>query len=312
MTEQYLIEIGGVEQFLYVVAKDYEKPLLLMVHGGPGFSMIPLSQMYANLSSEYIIVYWDQRGTGKSYDDETITAESMNVSQFEQDCKEVLEWLIETYNKEAVYLLGHSWGSYIGIRVAYKYPELIKGYIAISQIVNYMESIEQGYEFVENSITIQGDEDALDQLRLIGKPPYESPVSSASYISQRVSEHGGAFHKKINIVELLDSAPTEVKLDIDLINRGMGFSAQTLIDEIVNIDVVAQGINELSMPVLFICGLNDQLVPENLTEAFYMQLDAPYKEYITFEESAHFPHIEETDKFMDTLLKFKEIVELAY
>ena len=76
------IEIGGIEQWIYMTSNDISKPVLLFLHGGPGYTMLPILHEYnRELEDHFLVVNWDQRGAGLSYSG-YIHDDSMTLKHF--------------------------------------------------------------------------------------------------------------------------------------------------------------------------------------------------------------------------------------
>lgn len=104
------VEIGGIGQYIMIRGRDINNPILLFLHGGPGYTQILFARKYQEeLEDSFIVVNWDQEGSGMSYSFD-IPKETMNRDQFIEDGKELIDYLCKKYNKEKVYLVGHSWG----------------------------------------------------------------------------------------------------------------------------------------------------------------------------------------------------------
>ncbi len=117
------IELGGIDQYIMVRGRDISNPILLFLHGGPGYSQISFARKYQEeLEDSFIVINWDQRGSGMSYSFD-IPKESMNREQFIDDSKELIDYLCKKYDKEKIYLAGHSWGSELGLYPHIEEPE---------------------------------------------------------------------------------------------------------------------------------------------------------------------------------------------
>ena len=60
--------LGGLDQWVMIRGESIANPPLICLHGGPGFSEMRLMRRFnAPLEKHFTVVYWDQRGTGKSF-----------------------------------------------------------------------------------------------------------------------------------------------------------------------------------------------------------------------------------------------------
>src|ERR1700743_3377283 len=115
------IDLGGVKQTILITGKDRSKPVLLFLHGGPAFSEMALVRKYdRDLDKHFIVVNWDQRGTNLSYDP-SIPKSSMTMEQIVADGHELIGLLKKRFNRKKIFLLGHSFGSAVGMYLASKY-----------------------------------------------------------------------------------------------------------------------------------------------------------------------------------------------
>jgi pimeloyl-ACP methyl ester carboxylesterase len=111
------VMLGGIEQTILIRTHDASNPVLLFLHGGPGFPMMPLFPHFnQELEKHFVVVSWDQRGAGKSYS-KKISAESFTIEQFVEDTHQLVDWLRQQFNQEKIFLMGGSWGSGLGMYV---------------------------------------------------------------------------------------------------------------------------------------------------------------------------------------------------
>ena len=118
------INLGGVKQSVLIRGKDNSNPILLFLHGGPGMPMMYLSHSFqSDLEKEFIVVQWDRRGAGKSYN-KNIDPSTITDEQYYEDTLSLISVLKTRFNTEKIFLVGHSWGTYLGSILANKNPEL--------------------------------------------------------------------------------------------------------------------------------------------------------------------------------------------
>jgi pimeloyl-ACP methyl ester carboxylesterase len=168
ISEKIWVEINGIEQGMFIESQNDGNPVLLMVHGGPGMPDHFLTDRYpTGLEELFTVVWWEQRGTGLSYHGD-IPAKTMTVNQFVSDTLAVTNYLRSRFGKAKIYLMGHSWGSFIGIQAAAQAPELFYAYIGMAQMSYQLESEKLAYEFMLEQLKQRGDRKMVHRLRKAG------------------------------------------------------------------------------------------------------------------------------------------------
>jgi pimeloyl-ACP methyl ester carboxylesterase len=294
--------IGGVKQRLWFRAVNATNPPVILVHGGPGASETALFRYFnADLEHRFLMVYWEQRGTGRSYRSD-IPSESMTIEQFVRDLDEVVEVVRTRFGKERVVLLGHSWGSALGILYTARHPEKVAAYIGIGQVVDMAEGERLSYDFARTEATRRQHRRALKALDRIGPPPHS--VDEMLTSREWVERFGGAFHGNLSTGKLIWAAlRTDEANLVDLIKFGQGnrFSLRHLWSEFREFKV-DDTFTSFETPIIFLLGQYDWEVPSVLAVRYFERLQAPYKRLIWFEHSAHNPPFEEPELFNRTLI----------
>jgi len=302
------IEIGGIEQYIMIRGRDTNNPILLFLHGGPGYAQISYARKYQKeLEDNFIVVNWDQRGAGKSFSF-NIPKDTMNREQFIEDCKELIDYLCKKYNKEKIFLVGHSWGSELGLYIVDRYPEKISAFISIGQVVNGIDNEVVSYDYVVEMAQKDNNKKALKDLEKIGRPPYKNIVSDTAIQRKWLEKYGGV-ERKVNTRKdiILSCLFSPEYTGIDGIKFALGnkFTADAMWGQNNDLDFI-RDLPEVKVPVYFCVGRYDYNTPSVLVENYYNHLTAPKKEIIWFEESAHFPHFEEPEKFAQLAKRIKE------
>lgn len=134
LSERVTVEIGGIPQSMIIQSVDPANPVLLFIHGGPGMTEFFMEQDYpTGLEQHFTMVWWEQRGAGMSFS-AGIPPETMTMAQMISDTIEVADYLRNRFRQDRILLLGHSWGSYLGIQVAAKAPDRFLAYTASGPI----------------------------------------------------------------------------------------------------------------------------------------------------------------------------------
>jgi len=298
------VNIGGVEQWLLIRGYDTSNPVLLFLHGGPGVTEMPLAHdMWPELEKKFVFVHWDQRGAGKSYH-RSIPPDTMNFNQYLSDTHEVVELLRTRFGAKKIYLVGHSWGSQLGIPTVQKYPELFYAYVGIGQVVNQKQNEAIIYQFVIDEATKRQNRRAIRQLNKIGPPPYDN-IKKIGIERKWMMKFGGVACKKQDYRRLYWQGLTSKEytpLDWVRFFRGGSFSGKCRWHEFWTFNLFEQA-PRIEVPVYFFVGRHDYNTPWILAEKYYQILDAPKgKTLIWFENSAHLLPFEEPEKFSDVMI----------
>ncbi len=306
-----MVNIGGTRQALLINGDRADNPVLVFLHGGPGFPMLPFEpflESMRRLESHYTVVYWEQRGTGKSFS-RRLDRKSMNMEQFVSDTREVVDYVRDYMNVEKVYLWGHSWGSNVGAIYASRYPETLHAYISTGQSVAPFENERLAYEFVRDKATQDNNRRALRQLARIDTLPENYTLKNALTIRKWVYRYGGIVHQTRDARPYVDLREIRTILTTPVYSLGVRlnlllnpyFSAEELWEDLMETNLFDQA-PEIEVPVFFLVGRHDIIVSHYLAQKYFQELTAPQgKKLIWFEESAHRPFSEEKEKFLKTM-----------
>jgi len=300
------IKLGNTVQYLIIRGEEEKpKPIMLFLHGGPGIpELFTMKKEMGYLEEQFVVIYWEQRGAGKSY-----KVKGLTLEQIVLDTLELSRWLIENYSQERIYLMGHSWGSFLGLLVVQQSPELYHAYIGIGQVTHQYEAEKISLEWIEKEAKRRNDKRAMKKLSKLKIPLVDAPIKEwirflnihRGYIFKyggTVRETKGIFWKWMKQFFLMSEYSFKEKI---FFLPSSFYSMKQLWHDVVRINLFER-IKRVEVPVYIFQGTQDYQASYLLSKKFLEQLDAPKKELFTFENSAHSPHIEENKKF-NKLLK---------
>jgi pimeloyl-ACP methyl ester carboxylesterase len=296
IAEVAYLQLGGLDQWVMIRGEDVANPLLVLLHGGPGFPEMRLLRFFnAPLEKDFTVVYWEQRGTGKSFHPR-IPKSSMTVEQFIIDLDDLVDAMRERFGKDKVAIYGHSWGSALGVLYAVRFPHKVAAFVGAGQVGDWSASEVRSYEFLLTEAERRGNHKALRELRAIGPPPHtgQRQMMQGKWQTLFLGMVRGMSMWRLSRIIL--GKPESSVLDLPNILRGTKFSTYAMWEEVsaLNLTKVAPVI---AVPVFFFIGRHDHVIAPETSVAYFDVLAAPSKRLVWFEESAHEPPFEEPEKF---------------
>jgi proline iminopeptidase len=303
------VEIGGIKQWMSIRGADVNNPILLYIHGGPGYVSMPMNWWFGRGWEEYFtVVHWDQRGAGKTYllNDPSETDSTLTLKRMQADVAEMISSLLRDLGQKKMFVLGHSWGSCLGLRIAQQYPHLLHAYIGVGQITNGPESERRGWASTINAARRDGNAEAVNVLQAIA--PYFAPGQPAPlkdiYTQRRwLDYYGGVMaYRRGNSAEsdLSKLSPDYSSEEITHVWDGNEPSEHALLATGLSTDLTA--IQQLECPLILFAGRHDTNVNSSVAAEWFANVHAPIKHFVWFEHSAHLPMTEEPGKFLTSLL----------
>lgn len=304
IAEWQQISLGGVEQTILIRGQDRTNPILLFVHGGPGVSEIPLAWKNRALERDFVVVQWDQRGAGKSYRPDT---PGMRVDQFVDDTLQLTRSLEKQFGQRRILLVGHSWGSLVGIMAVARAPELFCGYVGLSQLINIPLSERELDARARETARAKGDENTLQRLERLGRFPYPSHKVERQ-VNKAQKKLMGEVPDELTATRFISTAlasPDYTLADDVRMLRGITFSGKALEREIYTANLF-QTVPRLDTPAWFFAGRHDTVLSQVVAEQYFRKLIDPQgKHFVWFENSNHWPQIEETAKYQREMRKVR-------
>lgn len=310
IAELATVRIGGQDQALMIRAAHPDSPVLLYLSGGPGQSDLPYSRLFfESLAQDFIVVGWDQRGTGKSYP-ALDPVSTLTLDQAVSDTIELTNYLRQRFDEQKIYLLGESWGTTLGVLAVQRRPDLYYAWIGSGQMVSQRVTDQRLYQDMLALAEQKGDADLANQMRAYGEPPYEDiPYANAfvmGYYPQLYKPYTppqaylalgesaglgpyGIFASEYNLVEKVN------------VLRGLIDMFTVMYPQLQDIDF-RQDVPRLQVPVYILDGKAEVSARRDLALEWFDQLEAPSKRMFSFENAAHSVAFEEFEELHDILL----------
>jgi pimeloyl-ACP methyl ester carboxylesterase len=288
------IRIGDIDQYVSVRSRDIRNPVLLVLHGGPGWVSMPTAWFTAHGWDEYFtVIQWDQRGAGKTYlaSDPVAVAPTMTVERMHADAVEIVQWARQEFRKQKILVLGHSWGSVLGLTLAQRHPEWLHAYIGVAQAVDARESERRGWRWTFDRAQAAKNAAAMRDLESIA--PYgqgTTPIPLDNILLQRkwLNFFGGAAYQRPDAsfeAAAANLSPEYSDEDVKNLGKSQAYSAGHLLSAVLETNF--SQVREFKIPLVLFLGRHDINLSSAVAAEWYTTVRAPQKQLIWFEQSGH-------------------------
>jgi proline iminopeptidase len=305
IAELSTVAIGGHPQTVMIRGNQATAPVLLYLAGGPGGTDLGAMRADTRLEQDFVVVTWDQRGTGKSYP-ALDPVETLTPDQMVQDTLELTNYLRDRFDQDQIYLVANSWGTILGTLAVQQRPAAFRAYVGTGQMVSPRETDRLFYEDTWAWAERTGNDALVTTLQNNGPPPYENifqyePVLSHEHEWNPYPDLGSSEEMPFNLL-----VPENTVMDRINGMRGLLDTFSVLYPQIQAIDF-RRDVPELEVPVYMVLGQYEARGRAVLAREWFAQLEAPMKETLIFERSGHRPPFEEPGVFAELMVRISDI-----
>ncbi len=304
IAELTTVDINGHDLHLMIRGYSIDNPVLLFLAGGPGGSeMGAMRKHLPELEQHFTVVTWDQRGTGKSYD-ELDPSSTYTLAGVIDDTIAVTNHLRDRFDQDRIYLLGQSWGSTLGVLAIQAQPELYSAFIGTGQMVSQLATDTIFYNDTLDWARANNDTGLVDDLTTIGPPPYEQMLHYETALSfehevypydhSANAEGEGGFSENFFVPEyaLIDQ--------VHLLGAFMD-TFSVLYPQLQLIDF-RETATDFEIPMFFVQGAHEADGRADVFDDWYSTVDAPIKDLAILDTAGHRPLWEQPVDFVDYMV----------
>ncbi|MET9678287.1 alpha/beta hydrolase [Streptomyces sp. NPDC006482] len=301
--EQGFVRIGGIEQWISVRGEDLANPVVLELHGGPGASTAIFGPRTRSWEKHFTIVRWDMRGALKTLGRSGPEGQrEMTFDRIYADAIEVTDHIRTRLAVDKIVLLGHSYGSAFGLRLAREFPERYSAYVGTDQNIHDAGRDDSVHQAL------------LTRLRAAGKHKELAAVEALHPDEQRWTARERAMHAKLLATSdplTLDTmkkvvmgslwfSPLHSLRELGRFMKGMTLSEQ-ITHATAGSDDWADG-TTFELPFFIVQGEKDVLTSPELARRFFDDVQAPVKGFALIEDCSHFAAFRRPERFLELLL----------
>jgi proline iminopeptidase len=306
--ELFDTKIGGIPQWFHARGVHKSDPVLFWIHGGPGTPMMPFESMFQNnIEKQFIVVHWDQRAAGKTYSTSGAQVDN-SYNRMLKDAIEAVAMLKKRYGKDRVVIIGHSWGSMLGLGLIQAVPQDIAAYVGTGQAVDITRNETLGYSATLTEAKRLKNTLAIKELASIAPYPEADGRTPTPKIDLlRKWEHAFGFGisrryrsgiENVMIRKALSSPEYSLR---DVSYFVIDPESAPQLDKDVDAFKASKWSSTYKVPMFLFLGRHDWQTPSALAAPWFETITAPSKQLVWFENSAHSAMIDEPDKFAKIL-----------
>ena len=211
------------------------------------------------------------------------------------------QYLHRVLHKRKIIVLGHSWGSIVGVRMVQLRPELFAAYIGTGQVASWTESVNMQFELLREKAQRDGDHAAIKQFNDIGKPDptnaqqyftFSKGLRAAMAPSDQAWLH--SLRDRASVLMVSDRQNFQNVLD------GMDFSSKQVLPDQMRADLRATA-SKIDTAFFVIQGREDVVTPTKAAMDYCEHVESPRKDCIEIPDAGHFAFMTAPAAFLSEL-----------
>ncbi len=287
--EAGFVRINGLDQWVTIRGQDLRKPVVLVLHGGPGGAISNLIARMAPLERDYVVVQWDQPGAGRTLARAKGRVDpALDTAAMVRDGLAVTDHVRARLGREKIILVGWSWGSELGVLMTQAAPDRFAAYVGTGQAASAQPERDQWiYANLLRRTAAAHDTKGLAVVQAVGPPPWKDRQAASGALWRISAPYRGAQIADAEAVMAALTAPHWTLADLRALVRGRSALKDTRLErEIWASDFQTFG-RALPVPTLIIQGADDTTSPTDHARAWLDRLQTPAKAMVVIPRAGH-------------------------
>jgi pimeloyl-ACP methyl ester carboxylesterase len=311
IVEEQFVNVGGIDQWIQIRGEDRDNPVLLVLHGGPGWPNAVFTLPLRSWEQHFTVVQWDHRGAGKTLGrNGKAGSGEMTFDRRVSDAIELTEFLCRYLRKEKIILLAESMGTLTGTPLIKRRPDLFHAYVATDLYVNMVQNEALKHQMTLDRLQAAGNSKGVGALESIGADPTRWDLRAWNLNMAwafRTNLPTPNLDRKV-LLPLVLSSPIYTLRDIYTVFAGFQWSTAQMFDELMAYDARRLG-TRFEVPFFLFQGENDVVTVTSLAKEYFAEVVAPTKQLALIKDAGHFAAFTQPDQFLTELLTWVRPLE---
>jgi pimeloyl-ACP methyl ester carboxylesterase len=303
IAEQRFVTLGGIDQWIQLRGEDRANPVLLVLHGGPGWPNAVFTPLLRPWERDFTVVQWDHRGAGKTLRRNGKAGSGpMTFDQRVADAVELIEFLRRHLGVDKVVLLAESMGTLTGLPLALRRPDLLHALVVTDLYVDMAANEARKWRLTLERLRAAGTSKGITALERIGPDPARWDLRAWN------TNMAWAFRTNVPtpkldrrlLFPLALTSPIYSLRDLASLFVGFQWSTGQMFAELMAFDARRLG-GRFEVPLFLFQGETDVITLTSLATEYFQEVQAPTKGLALIPDAGHFAAFTQPDRFLAEL-----------
>jgi pimeloyl-ACP methyl ester carboxylesterase len=304
IVEQRFVKVGGIDQWIQIRGEDRDNPVLLVLHGGPGWPNAVFTLPLRPWEQHFTVIQWDHRGAGKTLRrNGKAGSGEMTFDCRVADAIELIEVLSQYLGKDKVVVLAESMGTLTGLPLAKRHPDLVHALVATELYVDMAANEARKYQLTLERLREASNRKGVAALEEIGADPTRWDLRAWN------TNMAWAFRTNLPtpnldrrlLFPLALSSPIYSLRDLYYPFTGFQWSTTQMFEELLAYDAWRLG-PRFEVPFFLFQGERDVVTLTTLATEYFEEVEAPTKGLALIPDAGHFAAFTQPERFLAELL----------
>jgi pimeloyl-ACP methyl ester carboxylesterase len=285
------------------VTTDRDNPVLLVLHGGPGWPNAVFTLPLRSWEREFTVVQWDHRGAGKTLSrNGKAGSGQMTFDRRVVDATEVIEFLRQHLGVDKVVVLAESMGTLTGLPLVKRRPDLVDALVVTDLYVDMAANEAGKYQLTLQRLRADGNTKGIAALERIGPDPARWDLrgwNTNTAWAFRTNVPTPNLDRRL-LFPLALTSPLYSLRDLITLFVGFQWSTAQMFDEFRAYDARRLGLR-FEVPFFVIQGESDVITVTSLAQEYFQEVQAPTKGLALIKDAGHFAAFTQPERFLAEL-----------